>query len=128
MIVLQAVKFMLTCVTLCCGYICFIPLCKSLYLISVCYLSYAAHCAFKKLPYSLLYVMDGHVDLICPVIWRFSENAVFHMILALSFSINAVVVRTMVWSDRSQIHTDRVDNGRMVLASFYAVMCINSAQ
>ena len=116
---------MLTCV--CCGYICFIPLCESLYLISVCYLSYAALCAFKKQPYSLLYVMDGHVDVICAVIWRFSENAVFHMILALSFSINAVV-RTMVWSDRSQSHTDGVDNGRMVLASCHAVMCINSAQ
>ena len=121
---------MLTCVTLCCGYICFIPLHKSLYLIPVCYLSYAAHFAFKKQPYSLLYVMDGHVDLICAVIWRLSENAVFHMILVLSFSINAVVVRTMVWSDRSQSHTDRVDNGSqgMVLASYYAVMCINSAQ
>ena len=116
---------MLTCV--CCGYICFIPLCESLYLISVCYLSYAAHCAFKKQPNSLLYVMDGHVDAICAVIWRFSENAVFHMILALSFSINAVV-RTRVWSDRSQSHTDGVDNGRMVLASCHAVKCINSAQ
>ena len=49
----------------------------------------------------------------------------FHMILALSFSINAVVVRTMFWSDGSQSHTDRVDNGRMVLAS---VLCINSTQ
>ena len=31
----------------------------------------------------------------------------------------AVVVGTMVWSDRSQSHTmsDGVDNGRMVLAS-----------
>ena len=64
--------------------------------------------------------MDGHVDLICAVIWRFSENAVFQMILALSFSINAVVVRSMVWSDRSQSHTDRVDNGRMLLASCHA--------
>ena len=96
---------MLTCVTLCCGYNCFIPLHKSLYLIPVCYLSYAGHFASKKQPYSLLYVMDGDVDLICAVIWRFSENAVFHMILVLSFSINAVVVRTMVWSDRSQSHT-----------------------
>ena len=52
----------------------------------------------------------------------------FHMILALSFSINAVVVRTMVWSDGSQSHTDRVDNGRMVLASCHAVLCINSTQ
>ena len=54
----------------------------------------------------------------------------FHMILVLSFSINAVVVRTMVWSDRSQNHTDRVDNGSqgMVLASYHFVMCINSAQ
>ena len=50
----------------------------------------------------------------------------FHMILALSFSINAVVVRTMVWSDRSQSHTDRVDNayGRMVLASCHAVHAV----
>ena len=52
----------------------------------------------------------------------------FHMIFALSFSINPVVVRTMVWSDRSQTHTDRVDNGRMLLASCHAVTCINSAQ
>ena len=54
----------------------------------------------------------------------------FHMILALSLSINEVVVRTMVWSDRSQIHTDGVDNGSqgMVLASYHDVMCINSAQ
>ena len=108
---------MLTCVTMCCGHICFIPLRKSLYLISVCYLSYAVPCAFKKQPYYLLYVMDGHVDLICAVLWRFSGNAVFHLILALSSSINAVVVRTMVWSDRSKSHTDRV-----------AMMCINSAQ
>ena len=38
----------------------------------------------------------------------------------------AVVVRTMVWSDRSQSHTDGVDNGKMVLASCHAVMSIIS--
>ena len=40
----------------------------------------------------------------------------------------AVVVRAMVMGDCSQSHTDGVDNGRLVLASCHAVMCINSAQ
>ena len=40
---------------------------------SVCYVSYAAHCAFKSQSFFLLYVMEGLVDLICAVFWKFWE-------------------------------------------------------
>ena len=68
---------MLTCITLCSGYICFIPLRKSLYFI--CFLLVLSaifpmpHSVSSSRSHSFFYITDGLVDLICTVFWRFWE-------------------------------------------------------